>query len=235
MPVEFSNNEQQVINTSQSIYDNFNDFVFSNDIKVFAKLIARTILFKQVIDIPGDIVECGVFKGSGILTWLKLKRVLAPNIFKKIIGFDFFDTKQLVDGLSGIDKERMNNLFVSRNFTLDDNYIKVLKSIIESAGFDESSYELIEGDISFTSFDFVRKRPGAKISLLYLDLDLERPTYDTLEAFWNIMSIGGLVVFDEYAYHQWSEAIGVDRFFNAKKVKVLNLPYNAPTAYVMKE
>jgi hypothetical protein len=27
-------------------------------------LVARTLLFNQVKDVPGDIVECGVFKGS---------------------------------------------------------------------------------------------------------------------------------------------------------------------------
>ena len=233
--MEFSNNEKQIINTSQKIYDNFNDFIFSNDIKVFSKLVARTVLFKQVIDIPGDIIECGVFKGSGMLTWLKLKQCLSPNAFKKVIGFDFFNTKELLSILNGTDRERMEDLFVSRNVSLDESYVTILKSIISNAGFDESTYELIEGDISSTAFDYVRKRPGAKISLLYLDLDLEKPTYDTLEAFWDILSIGGMVVFDEYAYHQWSEARGADKFFTPRKIKILNLPYNAPTAYVTKD
>jgi len=233
--MEFSNDEKQVINTSQEIYDSFNNFIFSNDIKVFSKLIARTILFKQVIDVPGDIIECGVFKGSGMLTWLKLKQCLSPNAFKKVIGFDFFNTKQLLSILNGIDRERMEDLFVSRRVSLDESYITILKSIISTAGFDKSTYELIEGDISFTAFDYVRKRPGAKISLLYLDLDLEKPTYDTLEAFWDIISVGGMVVFDEYAYHQWSEARGADKFFTPRKIKILNLPYSAPTAYVTKE
>ena len=233
--MEFSNDEKQIINTSQELYDNFNNFIFSNDIKVFSKLIARTMLFKQVIDVPGDIIECGVFKGSGILTWLKLKKCLAPNSFKKVVGFDFFNTEELLSGLNGIDRERMEDLFKSRKVDLKESYIPYLKSIISDAGFDTSMYELIEGDISTTSFDYVRKRPGAKISLLYLDLDLERPTYDTLESFWGRVSLGGLVVFDEYAYHQWSEALGADRFFGPKKIKILNLPYNAPTAYVVKE
>jgi len=233
--VEFSNDEKQVINTSQKIYDSFNDFIFSNDTKVFSKLIARTVLFKQVMDVPGDIVECGVFKGSGVLTWLKLKHCLAYNSFKKIVGFDFFNTAELLKILNGIDRERMEDLFISRGFSLNESYVKVLEDIIHSAGFSKSTYELISGDISNTAFDYVRKRPGAKISLLYLDLDLEKPTYDALGAFWDIVSVGGIVVFDEYAYHQWSEARGADRFFNSKKIKIVTLPYNAPTAYVVKE
>lgn len=233
--MQFSNNEKQFIGTSQEIYDSFNSFIFSNDTKVMSKLVARTILFNKVLDVPGDIVECGVFKGSGIMTWLKLKSILAPNIFKKVVGFDFFDTKSLVESLSGIDKERMTDLFESREFSLDTSYVTILQKIIQDAGFDKSSYELIAGDASITSREYAKTRPGAKISLLYLDMDLEAPTYNTLESFWDMVSYGGVVVFDEYAYHQWSESKGADKFFEPRKVKIRNLPYNAPTAYVIKE
>jgi len=233
--MQFSNNEKEIINTSQKIYDSFNAFIFSNDTKVLSKLIARTLLFNKVIDVPGDIVECGVFKGSGIVSWLKIKNIISPNIFKKIIGFDFFDTNKLLTSLTGADKERMENLFLSRNFNLNENYIPILKEIIKNIGFDESNFELISGDISTTSEEYVRNRPGAKISLLYLDLDIETPTYNTLKHFWDIISYGGIIVFDEYGYHQWSEAKGVDAFFKDKKIKIRNLPYTAPTAYVIKE
>ena len=73
----------------QSFYDGFNSFMLSSDLKVFGKLLARMQLFDAVKDIPGDIVECGVFKGTGLFTFLKLKRYFCPNTGKKVIGFDF--------------------------------------------------------------------------------------------------------------------------------------------------
>ena len=66
--------------------------------------------------------------------------------------------------------------------------------------------------------EFVNKRPGFKISLLYLDMDIEKPTYDTLVNFWDRISKGGIVVLDEYAHHQWSESIGVDKFLDERKI-----------------
>jgi hypothetical protein len=231
---EINNSENVGINTSQKIYDTFNDFIFSNDTKVFAKLVARTLLFKKTLNIPGDIVECGVFKGSGILTWLKLKKILCPNSMKKVIGFDFFDTKNLIDSLSGVDKGRMEELFISRNFKYNEDYKDNLEQLIQNNGFGGESFELIKGDISSSAEDFCRKRPGFKISLLYLDMDIEKPTFDALTAFWERMSIGGLVIFDEYAYHQWSESIGVDRFFKNKSIPIKILNFDAPTAYVQK-
>lgn len=231
---EFINNEEQVINTSQEIYDAFNNLIFSNDLKVLGKFVAKVNLMNEIKDIPGDIVECGVFKGSGILSWLKIKKILCPNAFKKIIGFDFFDTDSLVNSLQGDDLHKMAKLFSSRNFKHSDDFDVMLSNKILSCGFDNSDFELIKGDINKTSFEFVSKRPGFKISLLYLDLDLNEPTHNSLSAFWDRVSRGGLVVFDEYAYHQWSESIGVDKFFEDKGLTIKTLDFNAPTAYVRK-
>lgn len=232
--MELINGEKEIINTSQSIYDSFNDFIFSEDKKVLSKLIARTILYDKVKDIPGDIVECGVFKGSGILSWLKLKHILSYNSFKKVIGFDFFDSKELINSLSGKDKETMEALFKSRKFDMNSSYVEYLSNTIIKAGFNVSDFELIEGDVSATTKDFCSKRPGFKISLLYLDMDLEKPTYDTLNNFWNRVSKGGIVVLDEYGYHQWSESLGVDRFLEENNLEIKLLNFQAPTAYIQK-
>ena len=232
--VEFSNSERQIINTNQKIYDSFNDFIFSSDKKVLSKLIARTMLFEKTIDVPGDIVECGVFKGSGILSFLKIKNILSPNSFKKVVGFDMFDSVELINKLHGIEKETMHTLFESRDFKHTDGYEKTLFEIIKNSGYDESQFELIKGDISITSNEYVNNRPGAKISILYLDMDLSKPTYDALVSFWDRITIGGVVVFDEYAYHQWSESVGVDRFLNERKLSIKSLNFQAPTAYIEK-
>tara|TARA_R100001460_G_scaffold44656_1_gene81487 strand:+ start:779 stop:1474 length:696 start_codon:yes stop_codon:yes gene_type:complete len=224
----------EIIKTSQSLFDSFNGFILSDDTKVFGKLLARTLLMNKVKDIPGDIVECGVFKGTGILTFLKLKKYLNPNSGKKVLGFDFFDTDSLIDSLSSQDKLAMSTLFEKRNFSHDHNYQNYLENVIQEAGFQDYDYELIAGDISKTMPEYISNKPGLKISLLYLDLDLAQPTYDVLEAAWDRVSKGGIVVFDEYAFHHWSESQGVDKFFKDKNVQVENLNYIAPSAFVRK-
>ena len=231
---QFINNEKEIVSIPQELFDAFNDFIFSNDTRILGKLVARTNLFNEIINVPGDVVECGVFKGSGIFTWLKLKKILAPNSFKKIIGFDFFDTEKLLQELTGIDKERMKSLFVSRDFQLDESYKITLENMILECGFCGSDFELVQGDICKTSYEFAKKRPGFKISLLYLDLDLEKPTYETLSAFWPRVSKGGIVVFDEYGYHQWSESLGVDKFVEENNLTLKTLDFGTPTAYIQK-
>jgi hypothetical protein len=218
----------------QNFYDSFNTFMLSSDLKVFGKLLARIQLFDRVKDIPGDIVECGVFKGTGIFTFLKLKRYFCPNTYKKVIGFDFFNSEDLTSNLTSQDKDAMTTLFEGRNFKHDNTFKDELDLLIRKSGFMDHEYELVSGDISKTVVEYADTRPGAKISLLYLDLDLEVPTYDALMSLWDRVSSGGIVVFDEYAYHNWSESIGVDKFFENKNIKIQSLNFFAPSAYVVK-
>jgi len=225
----------ELVTINQNLYDAFNEFIISSDLKVFGKLLARTILFDKVKNVPGDIIECGVFKGTGLFTFLKLKRYFCPNSYKKIIGFDFFNSKELIESLSPQDKKTMSLLFEGRNFKHEISYKNFLENKILESGFEDHEFELISGDISKTVLNFVESRSGAKISLLYLDLDLEQPTYDVLTSLWSKVSAGGIVVFDEYAYHNWSESIGVDRFFKDKNIKIQSLNFIAPSAYVVKQ
>lgn len=225
----------ELTNTKQELFDSFNSFILSDDRRVFNKLIARTLIYNEVKDVPGDIVECGVFKGTGLYTFLKLKNVLNPNSSKKIIGFDFFDTDNLITSINdNFDKSTMTTLFDSRNFAHEDNFKENFEKQILSDGFNENEFMLIKGDVSVTTKKFSEENPGFKISLLYMDLDLDEPTYDTLKNLWDNVTKGGIIVFDEYGYHKWSESKAVDRFIQEKNLEIKTLNYLAPTAYIKK-
>ena len=225
----------EIIKTKQEIFDGFNSFIMSEDTKIFGKMLARIKLVEKVKNIPGDIVECGVFKGSGIFTFLKIKKYFFPNGYKKIIGFDFFDNKELINSIDiKDDKEKMDELFKNRNFEHIDYQEKLNQKILD-ANFLPHEFQLVKGDIIKTSKDFVENNPGFKISLLYMDLDIDEPTYQTLVNFWDRISIGGIIIFDEYGYHVWSESNGVDRFLKDKNLEIIYLDYLAPTAYIVKK
>jgi hypothetical protein len=64
--------------------------------------------FNKVKELPGDIVELGVFKGSGIATFSKFLEIYCPNSNKKIIGFDIFDpikANEILNKDGELDKE----------------------------------------------------------------------------------------------------------------------------------
>jgi hypothetical protein len=225
----------ELVQTNKNLYSDFNNFILSEDTKIFNKLVMRSLLLDKVKNVPGDIIECGVFKGTGLLTFLKLKKLLMPNSYKKVLGFDFFNSNELINSLSGQDKEAMEVLFKQREFEHKKEFSSNLGDQILSYGFDKKDFELIAGDVSHTSEEYLKSRPGLKISLLYMDLDLEAPTYDVLCQFWDRISLNGIVVFDEYAYHNWSESKGVDRFFKDKHIKMNSIDCLCPTMFIQKE
>jgi hypothetical protein len=225
----------EITKNTQEFFNNFNSFIISDDTRVFNKLIARTLLYNNVKNIPGDIVECGVFKGTGIYTFLKLKRILNPNTAKKVIGFDFFDTNDLLSNIhTTSDKDTMNILFEERNFKHTKSFKNELENQLINHKFLPHEFELISGDVSVTTKEFSKQNPGLKISLLYMDVDLETPTYNTLVNLWENITKGGIVVFDEYGYHKWSESKGVDRFIKEYNLEINSLDYLCPTAYIKK-
>lgn len=77
-------------------------------------------------------------------------------------------------------------------------------------------YSLIEGDVMITLPTFLERNPGFRASLIYMDVDLERPTYFALKYLWDRLLPGGIIAFDEYEYHTFSESNGVDKFLKEK-------------------
>lgn len=49
-------------------------------------------IFKLALPVKGSIIECGVFRGFGFMTWFKLSTMLEPeNLTRRIYGFDTFE------------------------------------------------------------------------------------------------------------------------------------------------
>ena len=56
-----------------------------------ATFLAKSEIFKQIVDVHGHIIECGVFMGGGLMTWAQLSAIHEPyNHTRRIVGFDTF-------------------------------------------------------------------------------------------------------------------------------------------------
>lgn len=222
---------------SDDVYKSFNDFIFSSDIKLIGKLLHRYNFFKDTMHLPGDIVEIGVFKGSGIATFSKFIEIFCPNSNKKIVGFDIFskdEGEKVLEKDGTLGKESMKVVYSK----VSDNELTLssVNARLEGMGIDKK-YILVEGDVEETLPRFLSENPGFRISMLYIDVDLERPTYLALKHLWNRILPGGAIVFDEYEYHKFSESSGVEKF-----LKEFNIPFClestnwiAPTSFMIKK
>jgi hypothetical protein len=218
--------------TSQDVYDSFNNLIFSTDKRVFNKMMKKTEIYMSVKDIVGDIMEFGVFKGAGMALFLKLKQMYEPNSLMKVIGFDYFQRDTLLDSLGGTNKLKMTD--VLHRAESSDLVIHSVNNRLAHFGAD--NYMLIQGDAVVEAKRFCLENPGAKVKLLYMDLDMGEPTYAILKKLWPRVSKGGIVVFDEYAYHIWDESIGVDAFLKEIEGQYVsvNTKIGSPTMYIVK-
>ncbi len=89
-------------------------------------------------------------------------------------------------------------------------------------------FNLIKGDAIFTSKRFAEENPGTRIKILYLDMDLEEPTYYAIKNLWDKIVLGGKIICDEYGYGAWTESNGVDDF-----LKTINGKYILETTGII--
>lgn len=214
----------------QGIYDAYNEFIFSKDSKLLNKLFSKQFFVNLTKDVPGDIVELGVFKGSGFVAWLKVCRL--EHVKRMVYGFDYFDAEKLVSGINTADRSLMASLFTSRDFD-SKGYEHVLKRITQDIGF--TNFALLAGDVFSTVPDFLAQNPGFRASIINFDLDTAEPTIFALNQFWDRLVPGGVLIFDEYAINEWTESDAVDEFIRSKGLRLKYTNIDAPTAYLIRD
>ena len=160
-------------------------------------------IFKKVLPVKGSVVECGVFRGFGLMSWAKLSTILEPeNLTRRIYGFDTFD------GFPEVGVEDANQFRPASEGDLrSDSYSELLRIIDE---YDRDRFlghipkvEIVKGDIAQTVPKFLETHPHLVVSLLFIDCDLYDPTLVALKNFVPRMPRGSLLVFDELDNPIW--------------------------------
>jgi len=213
------------------IFKAYNSLIESNDLDRLKKILARYELFKLSENIPGDIIECGVFKGTGHIFWLKLLNIFDPNSLKKVIGFDTFGN--FPKTTLNFEKKSVKKFYKESKFN-SKNLFNIINQKIKKTELDKRSI-LIKGDIVHTSKKYIKNNRGFRISLLHLDLDTYEGTKHALNNFFPHISSGGIIVFDEYGSRGWGESEAVDEFLKKTKYKIQKVKFSSkPTAFLIK-
>ena len=197
------------------IWEAYNRFFHVCDQDRFNKLLARHQLFLQTKDLPGHVIDCGVFKGSSTLGWAHMLACHSPHALKKVVGFDLFD-KKMIDYLP-FEQEEVERM-MSRHMDRETDYFHFLNDVIRAKKL-ERYCELIKGDVCETLPRYLEEHRGIRISLLHLDVDIYKPTLAILRAAFDLVVPGGLVVFDEYAYEGFGESDAVDEFLKERSLR----------------
>lgn len=202
-----------------------NIYHLKTDLSRIGKLIYHYEIYQKIVNIPGDILEFGVFKGISLTRFLTFRALLENNFSRKVYGFDNF-------GAFPKAKSKADNNFI-KNWQKRTGYgIKIdeLDKILKDKNF--SNFDLIKGNVLKTLSKFLKKNNNLKISLLHLDMDVYEPTKYVLNKLLKYMSKGGIILLDDYTGVEGATR-AIDEFIKKnKKLKLKKLSFYKLPSYI---
>ncbi len=209
-------------------WDYENGFYLTCETGRIGKFMNHLDIYKKILDLPGDILEFGVFKGNSFVRLLSFRDLLEDQNSRKVIGFDAFG-------------KFPNELESERDVDFASNHDDVagygisdldLKNHLETKGL--SNFELVKGDLIKTLPKFIENNPSLQISLLHIDVDIYEPSLVILESLWDKIVPGGILMLDDYGLIE-GETVAVDEYFSNKNDIVINKSkYHSSPSYIVK-
>lgn len=172
--------------------------------QVLSRVLHFDNIYRQILDVPGEVLELGVQWGAGLTTLINLRGIYEPfNHARRIIGFDTFagflelDVKDTVNPNSK-DSYRPNKGSYSTSNGYEETLDFFLSLHERNAPIShKKKFELVKGDVSLTLPAWLNRNPNTICSLVIFDLDVYKPTFDALEAIKPRLTKGSILVFDE--------------------------------------
>jgi hypothetical protein len=204
--------------------------------KTITRFITLYELFKTALDVKGSIVECGVFRGFGLMTWAHLSAVVEPaNLTRRIYGFDSFE------GFPSVGDKDANRFRTPSIGGLRADAHDELSQLI--AAYDDDRFlghvdkvHLIKGDLTKTIPTFLQEHAHLVVSLLFLDVDLYEPTRVALEQLVPRMPKGAVLAFDELDNPIWpGETLAALETVGLRNLRIRRFPWDPYIGYAVIE
>jgi len=193
----------------------------------------RYEIYKLIKNVPGSIIECGVGSGLGIFSFMHFCSIFEPYHYtRKLYGFDTFE------GFQGItDKDLSSNASHLKKGGLNFGGFERFNEAIKIHDLNRAlghlpKMEMIKGDISLTMPEFINNHPELVIGLLYLDLDLYKPTFDTIKSLIKKVPKGGIICFDEINHQDYpGETSAVIETLGINNINLKRLDFSSMMSY----
>jgi O-methyltransferase len=170
-------------------------------------------------NIPGDIVECGVWKGGSMMAVAKVLR--AHGAMRKLYLFDTFEgmsqpTAVDKDIVGASASELLEREVKQTSHTWAYSSLGEVQANMRATGYDERQTVFVKGQVEHT----IPEHAPASISLLRLDTDWYASTYHELVHLYPRLSVGGVLIVDDYGHWQGARK-AVDQYLAETNAKVL--------------
>lgn len=224
------NNDAMEINglSSDRTWDYENGYFWFTHPSRINKFLAHYELYQMILNLPGDVFEMGVFKAGTMVRWATFRQLLENSYSRRIVGFDTFG-KFPTQGIGlDVDLEKVEAFVAQAGDALSRSQVQ---QVFERKGFE--NIELQEGDVNDTLPHFVMNNPACRIALLHLDLNVKEPTEFVLEALYDRIVPGGLIVIDDY-----TSVVGateaIDDLVADKGLRIEKLSFHSVPSFIRK-
>jgi len=167
-------------------------------------------LLRQSVSIPGDIWECGVYKGGTAAMMAAMLNQYAPE--KRLYLFDTFEGMPDTDPAKDWHKR---GDFSDTSLEAVSAYVGFEKECVFRQGLIPDTFSGLE---------------ACTIAFAHIDVDIYKSILDSLAFIWPRLSKGGFIVFDDYGFPSCPGArAAVDEFFSGK----IHFPLCLPTGQAL--
>jgi O-methyltransferase len=165
--------------------------------------------------IGGDMVECGVWKGGSVMAIVRTLIELGSND-RDIYLYDLF-SHDTAPPLSGADvsyrEDKAQDLFSKSRISETTSYwfipVEEVKENVFGTGYARERFHFVSGQVEDTIPEYLPE----KIALLRLDTDFYKSTKHELVHLFPRLSIGGVLLVDDYGHWQGAKR-AVDEYFS---------------------
>ena len=200
------------------IYSECKDYTLTSIERMYALFEAVNYILKH--DIPGDFVECGVWKGGSVM--LIAKMLLEHSVdSRKIYLYDTFEgmvqpTDKDINHANITAKEKWDDKKTGSNSSAwCFSPIDEVKNNVFGTGYHENNFVFVKGMVE----DTIPITMPETISLLRLDTDFYESTYHELTYLYPLLIQGGILIIDDYGHWRGSRE-ATDQYINENGLKL---------------
>jgi len=208
------------------VWEAENIYHLKTNISRISKLIYQYEIYKKIKNVPGDILEFGVFKGVSLVRLLTYRSILENNFSRKVTGFDTFSS--FPKEKSKIDRKLVKRWEDTAGYSISK---EELEFNLKQKNFE--NFELIKGDLKKTLPKFINRQRNVKIALLHLDLEVYGATKFVINKLLKHMSSKGIILLDDYPTVKGATRVVDELLKKNKKLKVEKLSFYQQPSFIV--
>ena len=212
----FSNDMEAEFN---KIYEDSKNYTMTSKERMYALYKSTQYIINSKI--PGDFVECGVWKGGSAMI-MALSLLKMNETKRKIYLYDTFKgmTKPTEKDIRTLDSAPIINIWRKYQKKNHNKWyfscIGEVKKNMLSTGYPLEKLIFVRGKVE----DTIPNTMPSKIAILRLDTDWYESTYHELKYLFPLISCGGVIIIDDYGNFAGQKE-AVNKYFKKNNIKIL--------------